>query len=82
MLSYWFRNAKEQSWDVIADALEQIDYSANWQMKFEEAFQISDGMLEYCIRSISLQQFVLTLQNQNGKAVHMNIIMCRASYSG
>jgi len=40
MLSYWFRNAKEQSWNVIADALEQIDYAANWQMKFGEAFQM------------------------------------------
>jgi len=29
-----------------------------------------------------VQQFALTLQNQNGKAVHMNIIMCRAYYSG
>ena len=26
MLSYWFRNADDQSWHVIADALEKIHY--------------------------------------------------------
>ena len=26
MLSYWFRNAEELSWDVIADALEKIGH--------------------------------------------------------
>ena len=50
MLSYWFNNAEEQSWDVIADALETIDY----RKLANKIRGPSDGMyVWYCIASTS-----------------------------
>ena len=50
MLSYWFNNAEEWSWDVIADALETIDY----RKLANEIRGPSDGMyVWYCIASTS-----------------------------
>ena len=43
MLSYWFRNAEELSWDVIANALEKIDHR---NLANEIRGVPSDGM--YC----------------------------------
>ena len=42
MLSYWFHNAKEQSWNVIADALEKIDHR---KLANEIRRNPSEGML-------------------------------------
>jgi len=50
MLSCWFNNAEEQSWDVIADALETIDY----RKLANKIRGSSDGMYAwYCIASTS-----------------------------
>jgi len=50
MLSHWFNNAEDQSWDVIADALETIDY----RKLANEIRGPSDGMyVLYCIASTS-----------------------------
>ena len=46
MLSYWFRNADDQSWHVIADALEKIDYC---KLANEIRRGPSDGMLVLCL---------------------------------
>ena len=51
MLFYWFNNAKEQSWDVIADALEGIDHC---KLANEIRGRPSEGMLEYRVWNISL----------------------------
>ena len=46
MLSYWYNNAEERFWDVIADALETIDY----RKLANEIRGPSDGMyVWYCI---------------------------------
>ena len=47
MLSYWFSNAKEQSWNVIADALENVHYC---KLAYEIRGGPSKGMLECCVR--------------------------------
>jgi len=49
MLTYWFNNAKEQSWDVIADALEKIDHGI---LANEIRRGFSDGM---CVRVLCLE---------------------------
>jgi len=49
MLSYWFHNAEEQSWDVIADALEKIDYRT---LANKIRRRPSDGM---CVRVLCLE---------------------------
>ena len=47
MLSYWFNNATEQSWNVIADALENVHYC---KLAYEIRGGPSKGMLECCVR--------------------------------
>jgi len=51
MLSYWFNNAEQQSWDVIADALGEINHR---RLANEIQGHPSKGMLEYCVGSICL----------------------------